>query len=109
MQACVEGSEASSEHHTGESKFFTSVLQLSPLPVCAFQLCQSHPVSALPTCMDCKYRCAVHALFALEQAVLFTGTTTLGAGFISSCLAGCMPVFLLGRHQHMGRRWCVGG
>jgi len=59
--------------------------------------------------MDCKYQCAVHALFALEQAVLITGTTTLGAGVIRSCAVGCMPILLLGRHQHMGRRWCVGG
>ena len=59
--------------------------------------------------MDCKYQCAVHALFALEQAVLITVTTTLGAGGIRSCAVGCMPILLLGRHQHMGRRWCVGG
>ena len=46
-------------------------------------------------------------LSALQKAVLLSGTATLGAGVIRSCAAGCMPVFLLGRHQHMGRRWCV--
>ncbi len=47
---------------------------------------------------------AVRALYAFQQTVLFTGTATLGAGFISSCAGGCMPILLLGRHQHMGHR-----
>ena len=95
MQACVEGSEASSEHHTGESKFFTSVFQLSPLPVCAFQLCQSHPVSAVPNCMDCKYRCAVHALLPLNklfclQALLRWALMSSAAVLLAACLFSCL-------------------
>jgi len=94
MQACVEGREASSEHHTGESKFFTSVFQLSPVPSSYARVILCQPCHTVWTAsidvlsMPCLPLNKLFCLQALLRWALVSSAAVLLAACLFSCLVG---------------------